>query len=86
VVIAESDRARAWFAQGAGVLRLLDRRSAACVAAMSGIYRRILDRIVRSPEAVFRERVSLPPWEKLYVAMASLAGAGPGNRGVEVAA
>jgi phytoene synthase len=86
LIIGEAERARAWFARGVGVLPLLDRRSAACVAAMSGIYRRILDRIARAPEAVFRERVALPPWEKLYVAMASLAGGGPGNRGIEVVA
>jgi phytoene synthase len=86
LIIGEAERARAWFARGVGVLPLLDRRSAACVAAMSGIYRRILDRIARSPEAVFRERVALPPWEKLYVAAASLAGGGPGNRRVEVVA
>ena len=86
VVMAESQRARLWFARGGSVLSLLDRRSAACVAAMSGIYRRILDRIARTPEAVFRGRVALPPWEKLYVAVASLAGGGPGNRTVEVAA
>jgi phytoene synthase len=84
LIIGEAERARSWFARGVGVLSLLDRRSAACVAAMSGIYRRILDRIVRGPEAVFRERVALPAWEKAYVAMASLAGGGAGNRRIEV--
>ncbi|CAM5737019.1 presqualene diphosphate synthase HpnD [Streptomyces hirsutus] len=53
-------RARALFAEGYRLLPMLDRRSGACVAAMAGIYRRLLDRIEREPEAVLRGRVSLP--------------------------
>ncbi|MGW4566615.1 squalene/phytoene synthase family protein, partial [Streptomyces sp. NPDC004561] len=52
----------------------LDRRSGACVAAMAGIYRRLLDRIERDPEAVLRGRVSLPGREKAYVAVRGLSG------------
>ncbi|MFV2117869.1 squalene/phytoene synthase family protein, partial [Streptomyces sp. Act-28] len=50
----EVRRARALFAQGYRLLPLLDRRSGACVAAMAGIYRRLLDRIERDPAAVLR--------------------------------
>ncbi|WP_338702469.1 presqualene diphosphate synthase HpnD [Streptomyces sp. Q6] len=70
----EVRRARALFAEGYKLLPLLDRRSGACVAAMAGIYRRLLDRIEREPEAVLRGRVSLPGHEKAYVAVRGLSG------------
>jgi phytoene synthase len=73
----EAARARGWFARGLDVLALLDRRSAACVGAMAGIYRRILARIDADPAAVFAGRISLPAWEKGWVAARSLAGARP---------
>ncbi|WP_187645533.1 presqualene diphosphate synthase HpnD [Streptomyces sp. TRM49041] len=70
----EVRRARALFADGYRLLPMLDRRSGACVAAMAGIYRRLLDRIERDPEAVLRGRVSLPGREKAYVAVRGLSG------------
>jgi phytoene synthase len=70
----EVRRARSLFASGYQLLPLLDRRSGACVAAMAGIYRRLLDRIAADPEAVLRGRVSLPGREKAYVAVRGLAG------------
>ncbi|MFE2431527.1 presqualene diphosphate synthase HpnD [Streptomyces sp. NPDC059373] len=70
----EVRRARALFATGYRLLPMLDRRSGACVAAMAGIYRRLLDRIAADPEAVLRGRVSLPGREKAYVAARGLAG------------
>ncbi|MFJ3338798.1 presqualene diphosphate synthase HpnD [Streptomyces sp. NPDC086766] len=70
----EVRRARALFAEGYRLLPLLDRRSGACVAAMAGIYRRLLDRIEREPQAVLRGRVSLPGREKAYVAVRGLSG------------
>lgn len=69
----EADRARAWFESGLRLLPLLDRQSAACVSAMAGIYRRLLSRIERRPELVLRGRVSLPTWEKGWVAVRSAA-------------
>ena len=77
LVAFECERADAWFAQGLRLLPLLDARSRACVAAMAGIYRRLLLRIERDPSSVTRERVSLPSWEKALVAARSLAGARP---------
>jgi 15-cis-phytoene synthase len=73
----EADRARAWFESGLKLLPLLDRQSAACVGAMAGIYRRLLGRIERRPDLVLRGRVSLPTWEKGWVAVRSLAAAAP---------
>ncbi|MEU3519359.1 presqualene diphosphate synthase HpnD [Streptomyces sp. NPDC006654] len=70
----EVRRARALFAEGYRLLPMLDRRSGACVAAMAGIYRRLLDRIEREPDAVLRGRVSLPGHEKAYVAVRGLSG------------
>jgi phytoene synthase len=72
----QAARAREWFEHGMQLVTLLDRRSAACVLAMSGIYRRLLDRIEDHPERVARERMSLPIWEKAWVAACGLLGIG----------
>ncbi len=73
----EAARAQEWFDRGLQLLPLLDRPAAASVSAMAGIYRRLLARIERDPEVVLRaERLSLPGWEKSWVAARSLAGAG----------
>jgi phytoene synthase len=71
----ECGRAEEWFAEGLQLLPLLDGRSRACVSAMSGIYRQLLRRIEGNPIAVTQGRVSVPTWEKLTVALRSLAGA-----------
>jgi phytoene synthase len=72
----EARRDREWFTRGLELLRLLDKRSAACLLAMTGIYRRILERIEADPLAVTRGRVSVPTWEKAVIAARSLAGMG----------
>lgn len=77
LVALECERAEEWFDRGLELLGLLDRRSRACVAAMAGIYRRLLDRIERDPLAVTKGRLGLPAWEKALVAARSLAGARP---------
>jgi 15-cis-phytoene synthase len=41
---------------------------------MTGIYRRILERIAREPDEILQRRISLPPWEKAWLAARSLAG------------
>jgi phytoene synthase len=70
----EALRAREWFERGLGLVDVLDARSASCVLAMTGIYRRILDRIAREPDEIFQRRISLPAWEKAWLAARSLAG------------
>jgi len=65
-------RAEKWYAEGLQLLPMLDSRSAACCSAMAGIYHRLLKRIARDPQAVLRERISLPAWEKAYLAARSL--------------
>jgi phytoene synthase len=70
----EAARAEGLYDEGLRLLPLLDRRSRACVGAMAGIYRRLLGRIVADPEAVLSQRVSLPTWQKAWVAARALAG------------
>jgi 15-cis-phytoene synthase len=74
LVASECLRAEEWFTRGLQLLALLDRRSQACVGAMAGIYHRLLRRIERDPAVVTRGRLSLPAWEKIWVATTSLAG------------
>jgi phytoene synthase len=57
------------------LLPLLDRSSAASTATMASAYRRLLRRIERDPDAVLTRRVSLPSWEKGWVAARGLVGA-----------
>jgi phytoene synthase len=72
----QAERARGWFDRGMTLAPLLDRRSAACLLAMSGIYSRLLSRIAADPERVLRERISLPMHEKTWVAARSMLGGG----------
>jgi phytoene synthase len=76
LVAFEAARAREWYARGLELTALLDRRSAACVLAMSGIYRRLLDRIEADPQAILQTRVALSGATKLAVVARSLLGAG----------
>jgi phytoene synthase len=69
-----ADRARGWYDDGLRLIPLLDRRSAACASAMSGIYRRLLDRIAAQPSLVRDRRLSLSGWQKAAVAARALAG------------
>jgi len=70
----EVERAHQWFQRGMELAPLLDRRSAACLRAMAGIYRRLLNRIQAHPERALAERMSLPVSEKLWVAASSMLG------------
>jgi phytoene synthase len=69
-----AERARGWYDDGLRLVPLLDRRSAACCSAMSGIYRRLLDRIAAEPALVRDRRLSLSGWQKAGVAARALAG------------
>ncbi len=76
LVHMEAERAREWFARGMELVGLLDRRSGACVLAMAGIYRRLLERIDAQPAGVLAGRMSVPAREKALVAVRGLLGAG----------
>ncbi|MGI5241915.1 phytoene/squalene synthase family protein [Dactylosporangium sp. CA-139066] len=71
----EASRADTWYGNGLRLLPLLDRRSAACVATMAGIYRDLLRRIARNPMAVTAGRISLPTARKAWIAGRSLTRA-----------
>jgi phytoene synthase len=72
----EAERAREWFERGMALVPLLDRRSGACVVAMAGIYRRLLERIDAEPTQALAGRMSLPAREKAWVAVRGMLGAG----------
>lgn len=74
VVALEARRAVRWYDEGLELLPLLDRRSRACVAAMAGIYRQLLEQILADPSAVIRGRLALSGWQKAWVAGRSLVG------------
>lgn len=68
----EAARAEAWYVDGLRLLPMLDRRSAACTAAMAGIYHRLLQRIAAEPDTVRSTRLSLSAAAKLAVAVRAL--------------
>jgi phytoene synthase len=70
----EASRNREWFTRGLALTDLLDSRSSSCLLAMTGIYRGILERIERQPAEVLQRRISVPAWEKAWLAARSLAG------------
>lgn len=70
----QAERAHQWFGRGMQLAPLLDRRSAACLHAMAGIYRKLLNRIQTHPERALAERISLPVPEKAWVALRSMLG------------
>lgn len=65
-------RAHDWFHRGMALVPLLDRRSASCVMAMTGIYRRLLWRIQDRPDLALASRLSLPARSKAVVAIGSV--------------
>lgn len=66
-------RAEDWYSLGLRLIPHLDRRSAACCLAMSGIYRHLLTTIQLSPSTVYDRRLSLSGAEKARVAAVALA-------------
>lgn len=68
----QARRAGEWFDRGLELVPFLDRRSGGCVLAMANIYRRVLTRIEADPEGARQARVSLPIWEKGWLATRSL--------------
>lgn len=72
-----AERAAGWYDIGLPVLDALDRRSAACTAAMAGIYLRLNQRFIADPTPILERRLSLPGREKAAVALRALAGRRP---------
>ena len=80
VIRHEAQRAESLYAEGLGLLPLLDWRSRGCCGALSGIYHALLKVIAAEPEAIFWQRLSLPASTKLAVAARALAPNLPGTR------
>jgi phytoene synthase len=72
VIRYEARRNREWYERGLSLLPLLDPPSAACIAAMAGIHKSILDRIERSPNDFLRARISLPGAEEARITATAL--------------
>ena len=64
----QCERAQQFYESGRKLLPYLPRRPRACVGAMAGIYRSILQEIQRDPSVVFSRRVSLSTGQKLALA------------------
>jgi phytoene synthase len=75
LVAFEAERGLGFVDRGLGLVPLLDRRSAACVLAMAGAYRRLLERMAADPSLALERRPSLRSWEKGWVLARSLARA-----------
>jgi phytoene synthase len=69
-------RSRDWLHRGIELVPLLDRRSAACVLAMAGIYWRLLHHIEERPDRALAQRARLKKREKAWVAARALLGKG----------
>ncbi|HTU71389.1 MAG TPA: squalene/phytoene synthase family protein [Candidatus Baltobacteraceae bacterium] len=65
LIAFESARAREYFARGYEVLDYINRRPAACVRTMAGIYERILEKIEREPALPLHRRAGLTKTEKI---------------------
>ncbi len=70
------EAARAWgyYDRGLQLLPMLDRRSAACCAALAGLYHELLARIAADPALAMKGRTSLATRDKLKIAAKALAG------------
>jgi phytoene synthase len=68
----EAARNREWFARGRQLVQRLDRRSGACVLAMSSIYADLLELIDARPQRILEGRVRLPTTAKARIAARSL--------------
>jgi phytoene/squalene synthetase len=64
-------RARSYLEDGLGLLRSLDRRSAACVGTFAGLYRATLERIESSGYDVFNGKPHLSVPKKLRIVAGS---------------
>ena len=74
LIRSAAERAGRYYDDGLRLLPLLDRRSAACCAAMAGIYRNLLERLAETPELSYDRRMSLSGWQKARVAVRAMTG------------
>lgn len=72
----EAGRAKAYYAESRRLIGLIHKRNRPSLWALIEIYRRLLERIERTDFDVLRQRVRLPAWEKSWIVLRALAGAG----------
>jgi phytoene synthase len=75
LIALQIERARDLYTAGPRLVRHLPRMTRLCPAALTGVYRGILERIAAEPRAILRERVGLPPAGKLARGLAAAAHA-----------
>jgi phytoene synthase len=68
LLVDQLARAHACYRQAEELFDLLPVRGQPILSAMIGIYRGLFDRIAADPLVVYRRRVSLPVWRKLWCA------------------
>ncbi len=76
----EAARARSYYRDAAPLVDLVDARSRSSLRALTGIYRKLLDRIEASDFDVFSRRISLSALEKSWIVVCSLAPRPPTPR------
>ena len=72
----EIDRARTLYRSADALIPLLDADARPAMEVLVTIYRRLLERVAREPQAVLRERVSVPLSEKLGILGRGLVASG----------
>jgi phytoene synthase len=70
----QAARAYEFYARAEPLVGLVDPVGRPVLLAIVGIYRALLDEIVRRDFDVLADRVALPPWRKLAITLASLGG------------
>jgi phytoene synthase len=75
LVALQVERARELYNAGPRLVRRLPRATRACPAALTGVYRGILERIAAEPRAILHGRVALPAAGKLARGLAAAARA-----------
>jgi phytoene synthase len=70
----EAARARGYYREAAPLVGYVHPRSRASLRALIRIYSRLLERIEEADFDVFRRRIRVPAWEKLYILLRGLAG------------
>ena len=69
----EADRAKAYYAESAPLVAMIDSESQGALWALIEIYRRLLARIERSDFDVLDRRIRVPTWEKVWILVRSTA-------------
>jgi phytoene synthase len=70
----EAGRAQEFYRESAPLVERIDPASRASLRALTGIYSRLLDRIIASNYDVLERRIRVPGWEKIQVLVAAQLG------------